>query len=155
VLPPFLLLVFIFPPCRYWGWSITYQAMNEVSPTSPSTVFWLGATQDCVHPYCLRSVCDDVISRIQATAADISGQLFFVRGSILRHCEACVQAEGWHVEQLSLYSTGPTTRTGSTRKRVAILRWRLKVSQMAEFGVFDCSKGIYWHFMLKLIVSTL
>jgi hypothetical protein len=42
-------------------------------------------------------VCDDLINRIEVTGAGIAhGQLFFVRGSILSHCET----EGEHFEQL-------------------------------------------------------
>jgi len=60
-------------------------------------IFSMSATKDCVHPsvsvtwrgmkekvYATEvRVCDDVINRIQVTAADIvPGQMFFVRGSI-------------------------------------------------------------------------
>jgi hypothetical protein len=39
-------------------------------------------------------VSDDLINRIQLTAADIvPGQILFVRASTWRYCEACVKAE--------------------------------------------------------------
>lgn len=71
-------------------------------------------------------VFDDRINRIQVTAADIvRGQLIFVRGSISRQCEACVQAGGGHLEQLSspLASPRHTNRKYSHR---STLEWRLK-----------------------------
>jgi hypothetical protein len=44
---------------------------------------------------------------VQVTAADIMPGLLFVRSSIWRHCEACVQAEGRHFQNLLwLYTVG-------------------------------------------------
>jgi hypothetical protein len=44
---------------------------------------------------------DDLNNRIEVAAADITTrQLIPVSGSIRRRCEACVQAEGGHLEHL-------------------------------------------------------
>jgi hypothetical protein len=120
--------------------------------------------QDCVHPsICVpwrgwkEHVCvtevpvgDDLINRIQVTAADtVPGQLFFVRGSIWRHCEACVQTDGGHFEQLLWLCTVHPVKKGALRND----DW--KMLQRTEFDFFRCNKGIHWLFMSKRTVFIL
>jgi hypothetical protein len=129
--------------------------------TFPCTVFSMGATtvyarsslslpwsgmKENVYTREVR-VCCGVINRIQVTAAAIvPWQLFFVRGSVWRQCEACVQKEGGHLRTavVIMYSTFsplvPTTRTGSTQKGVLWSNdW--KTLQRAVFDYFHCKQG--------------
>jgi hypothetical protein len=86
----------------------TVELVQGKSQTSLSTVFSVGAKQGCVHlPISVSwrdvkknyyatevRVCDNLINRFQVTVSeDVPGQLFFVRGSFWRNCEACIHAE--------------------------------------------------------------
>jgi len=76
-------------------------------------------------------VCDDLINRIQFTGADIAPrQLFFVRGSIWRHCEASIQAgkdtsKSCYDNDTFSPLTGPRLTNKKYSKR-STLKWQLK-----------------------------
>jgi hypothetical protein len=113
--------------------------------TTPSTVFSMGASHDCVYPsmsvpwrgmkgnvYATEvRVCDYVINRIKATAADIRpGQLPFVRGSDWHYCKACSDVGGGEdtsnscCDYVQHIHSADNTRTGS--RPLIKLKWRLK-----------------------------
>jgi hypothetical protein len=105
-------------------------------------------------------VCDDLINRIQLTAADIvAGQWFFVRGSILCHSELRFEAMGGHFGQLlwscTLHSVRWQVLTARRERTQKGVLWsdEWKMLQGTEFDFFRYKKGINCNFMLKRFFS--